>query len=149
MDALRDFDTNTSVAVAAKRFGIGSVGGVTTRSRQYAKALHSKNFGSVMAIDDLFEEEDVEMRHVFAIGQKSNQRFGKKNKDPPFYEPFKSREAKDAARKAFGPFCLNCGSSDHLLASAQCFNKSFESPSDTPSSDSPTSSLTTCSPGTA
>lgn len=68
-----------------------------------------------MTIEDLYEEEDKEMRHVNAIGQKNNHRFGKKE-DPPFYEPFNSREAKDAARKSFGPFCLNCGSSEHMLA---------------------------------
>ena len=116
MGALRDFDTNTSVAVAAKRFGTGSVGGVTTRSRHFAKALHSKNFGGIMSVDEAYEEEDTEMQYVNAIGQKQNHRLGKKGKDPPLYEPFHSREAKDAARKAFGPFCLNCGSSEHLLA---------------------------------
>lgn len=48
-----------------------------------------------MATHELYHEEDTEMQHVNAIGQESNHRFWKV-KDPPFYKPSTSREAKDA-----------------------------------------------------
>ncbi|CAM9514494.1 unnamed protein product, partial [Laminaria digitata] len=40
--------------------------------------------------------------------------FGKNNDEPPFYIRYVNREAKDAARRAFGPRCPNCAEDNHF-----------------------------------
>ena len=62
-----------------------------------------------------FEGEDREMEYVYMVGQGNSNCFGR-SKGPPFYEPFPTREMKNKARQAFGPYCLNCGIAEHTLA---------------------------------
>lgn len=60
-----------------------------------------------------FEDEDLEFEKVYVIMQ-SRGGFGRNNNEPAFYIHYDTREAKDAARRAFGPRCLNCGEDTHF-----------------------------------
>ena len=40
--------------------------------------------------------------------------FGRNSDEPTFYTHYADRGAKDAARRAFGPRCLNCGDDTHF-----------------------------------
>lgn len=87
-----------------------------TRSRTYAKAFHSQKFGGVMAVESYeegLEKEELEFQRVYSVMQNRGG-FGKNNTEPPFYIRYDSREAKDAARRAFGPRCLNCAEDNHF-----------------------------------
>ena len=87
-----------------------------TRSNTYAKAFYGQRFGGVVAIDqgeDAHQDEDMEFEKVSMVLQ-SRGGFGKSNKEPAFYIRYDSREAKDAARRAFGPRCLNCAEDTHF-----------------------------------
>ena len=45
--------------------------------------------------------------------------FGRNKKSPPFYVLFDTREQRDAARRSYGPHCLNCGEDNHLFVNAR------------------------------
>lgn len=62
-----------------------------------------------------FDGKDCETEYVYMVGWGKSDKLCK-SKDPPFHEPFPTRELKNKARQAFGPYCLNCGSADHTLA---------------------------------
>ena len=61
---------------------------------------------------DPFEDEAEEFSRVCAIFREKGG-FGRNNKDRPFYVLFDTREQRDAARRSYGPHCLNC--EDHYL----------------------------------
>ena len=93
-------------------------GGVAARARGPSKSGQGRSFGvGVMSITQMvgFDAEDREIEYVYMVGRGNSDKFGR-SKDPPFYEPFPTRELKNKARQAYGPYCLNCGSADHTLA---------------------------------
>ena len=57
---------------------------------------------------DPFEDEAEEFGRVYATVREKGG-FGRHNADPLFCIPFDTRERRDAARRAFGARCLNCG----------------------------------------
>ena len=62
---------------------------------------------------DPFEDEAEEFSRVCAI-VKEKGGFGRNNKDSLFYVLFDTREQRDAARRSYGPHCLNCGEDIHF-----------------------------------
>ena len=59
------------------------------------------------------EDEELEFQKIYAV-MESRHGFGRNNQEPAFYIRYKDREAKDAARRAFGPRCLNCADDNHF-----------------------------------
>ena len=62
-----------------------------------------------------YEDEELEFQRIDSIMQ-SRGGFGRNNSKPPFYIRFDSREAKDAARGAFGSKCLNCAEDNNFVS---------------------------------
>ena len=112
--ALDDLSLNQAVASHSTRIR-GGDSQMVMRSRTYPKTYGSQKLGEVTAVDqskaDL--EDEAEFRKVYTIMQKQGG-FGKNNDEPPFYIHYADRESKDAARRAFGPRCLNCGDNTHF-----------------------------------
>ncbi|CAN0543243.1 unnamed protein product, partial [Laminaria digitata] len=105
MRSLEDLSLNQTRATTSVRLA----GGMATRSKTYNQAFRSRQFGGVMNVEiDPFVDESEEMNHVHAVMQERGG-FGRNNKDPPFYVQFDSRENRDAARRSYGPRCMNCG----------------------------------------
>ena len=110
MGSLEDLAMNQTRATASVRLA----GGMTTRSNVYQQAFRSKQFGEIMTVTaDPFEDEADEFRRVCAL-LKEKGGFGRNNKDPPFSGLFDTREQRDAARRSYGPHCLNCGEDNHF-----------------------------------
>ena len=110
MGALEDLSLNQTMATASARM----TGGMTTRSKSYNQAFRSRQFGGVMKVEvDPFEDEAEEIGQVHAVLQERGG-FGRNNKDPPFYVQFDTRENRDAARRSYGPRCMNCGHENHF-----------------------------------
>eukprot|EP00904_Undaria_pinnatifida_P007825 jgi/Undpi1/4172/HiC_scaffold_16.g07539.m1 len=110
-----DLSQNQTVASRSTRIR-GGDSQMATRSRTYPKTYGSQTLGGVMAVDQSeadFEDEEAEFRKVYTIMQKQGV-FGKNNDEPPFYIHYADRESKNAARRAFGPRCLNCGDDTHF-----------------------------------
>ena len=113
--ALDDLSQNQTVASRSTRIR-GGDSQMATRSRTYPKTYGSQTLGGVMAVDQSeadFEDEEAEFRKVYTIMRKQGV-FGKTNDEPPFYIHYADRESKNAARRAFGPRCFNCGEDTHF-----------------------------------
>ena len=111
MGSPEDLAMNQTRATVSVRLA----GGITIRSKVYQQAFRSKKFGgiSMTVTADPFEDEADEFSRVCAIFKEKGG-FGRNNKDPPFCVLFDTREHRDAARKSYGPHCLNCGKDNHF-----------------------------------
>ena len=115
MGLLEDLAMNQTRATASVRLA----GGMTTRSKVYQQAFRSKQFGGIMTVKaDPFEDEAEVFSRVCAIFNEMGG-FGRNKKSPPFYVLFDTREQRDAARRSYGPHCLNCGEDNHLFVNAR------------------------------
>ena len=120
MESLDDLALNRTRATASVRLA----GGMVTRSGMYNQTFRSRQFGGVMSVEvDPFEDEAEEFGRVYAIMREKG---GKNNMGPPFFVSVNSREERDAARRAFGPNCLNCGDGGQFGRKfpAKCINRS-------------------------
>ena len=119
LSALRIYETNQLGAVEPNRFVNVSDVGQGSRGRSRHGPGYGQRSSQVMMVcgGKDFDEEEDEYRYVYTVAERRRNKrgFGPHN-DPPFYEPFGSREERMQKRKSFGPFCLNCGSSEHTLA---------------------------------
>lgn len=116
MTRLDAFRSNTMRA-HGPRLG-SSAGGGVMRNRHTPKASPGRFCGgSVMSITEMrdLDGEDREMEYVYMMGRGNSDKFGR-SQDPPFHEPFPTRELKNKARQAYGPYCFNCGSADWLMS---------------------------------
>ena len=105
MGSLEDPAMNQTRATASVRLA----GGMTTTSKVCQQAFRSTQFGGIMTVTaDPLEDEAEQFSRVCAIF-KEKVGFGRNSKDPPFYVLFDTREQTDAARRSYGPHCLNCG----------------------------------------
>ena len=105
MGSLEDLSMNQTRATASVRLA----GGMTTTSKVCQQAFRSTQFGGIMTVTaDPLEDEAEQFSRVCAIF-KEKVGFGRNSKDPPFYVLFDTREQTDAARRSYGPHCLNCG----------------------------------------
>lgn len=111
MGALEDLALNQTGATASNRL----TGGMMTRSKTYNQAFRSQQYGGVMSVAEVdpLEDEAEEFGRVYEVMREQGG-FGRNKMDPPFYVSYKSREEKDAARRAYGNLCLNCGHENHF-----------------------------------
>lgn len=73
--------------------------------------------GRVMSIEE-FDDETLEFWQVHKVfGQR---RFGKNGDEPPLCVQFDNNQARDKARRDFGPGCLNCGVETHFHFARDC-----------------------------
>ena len=107
---LEDLSLNQTRATESVRLA----GGMNTRSKGYRQSFTSKQYKGIMTVTAVrFEDEAEECSRVYAIFRDKGG-FGRNNKDPPFYVLFDTREQRDAARRSYGPHCLNCGEDNHF-----------------------------------
>lgn len=130
MKVLEALAWNDSPALEATRLTVGKTGGsvtgyknvqggITTKtnatsvSQPYKKGGYQAARKNVFNIEDEMMNEDEDFSKVYQI-MHNHGGFGNK-RDPPFYVKFNSRDEKDAARRAYGRRCLNCGDDDHFV----------------------------------
>ena len=122
LESLEDLALNQTQATPSRRGGVGGGHVPVVQStpyaggRPYGKAPRNPGYGQVMMVetrDEEYEDEECEFVRIYAV-MGADGGFGKDKKEPSFYVPFPNREAKDAARRAFGPRCLNCADDTHF-----------------------------------
>lgn len=59
------------------------------------------------------EDQELEFQRIYAV-MESHHEFGRDNQEQALYIRYKNREGTDAARRAFGPRCLNCADGNHF-----------------------------------
>ena len=122
LESLEDLALNQTQATPSRRGGVGGGHMAVAQPTPYAggrshgKAPRNSGYSQVMAVEtreDEYEDEECEFARIYTV-MNTEGGFGKDKKEPSFYVSFPNRDAKDAARRAFGPRCLNCAEDSHF-----------------------------------